>query len=64
MHPRSCALGEPTTQKLEMKTMDSTNDGGPNSVRIGQYREEEEFTPTPIYFEYVKVGKTKASVGG
>jgi hypothetical protein len=56
--------GEPETTKLEMKTRDFTNDGEANSVRIGQYRAEESFTPTPDYFEFVKVGKTKASVGG
>lgn len=55
--------GAPETTKLEMATRDFTNDGEANSVRIGQYRAEENFTPSPTYFEYVKVGKTKASVG-
>src|SRR4029077_14759878 len=31
-------MGEPESEKLEMATRDFTNDGAPNSVRIGQYR--------------------------
>lgn len=55
---------EPETEKLEMSTWDFSNDGEANTVRIGQYRKAEAFTPTPFYFEFVKAGKTKASVGG
>jgi hypothetical protein len=57
-------LGEPEATKLNMETRDSSNDGEANSIRIGQYRREESFVPSPTYFEFVKAGMTKASVGG
>lgn len=56
--------GELPAKKLEMETMDFSNDGHSNSLRIGQYRKAGSFEAAPIYYEFVKVGKTKAAVGG
>lgn len=52
------------TFKLEMATRDSSNNGGNNSFRIGQYRKAGMFEVGSIYFQFIKVGSTKASVGG
>lgn len=51
------------TNKLEMQTVDSTNNKGPNSVRIGQYRAAGMFEVGSVYYEFVKVGTTRESVG-
>jgi hypothetical protein len=54
----------PETEKLEMETMDSSNNEGLNSVRIGQYRQVGMFETATVYYEFVKVGTTRESVGG
>jgi hypothetical protein len=55
---------EPESERLEMATMDRSNDEGPNSVRIGQYRKAGMFDEGSIYYRFVKVGTTRESVGG
>ncbi|HEV7561872.1 MAG TPA: heparin lyase I family protein [Solirubrobacterales bacterium] len=53
------------TFKLEMATRDSSNNAGNNSFRIGQYRKAGMIKEAAsIYFQFIKVGSTKASVGG
>jgi hypothetical protein len=55
-------LKEAETQRLAMKTMDSSNSGGPNSARIMQYREAGMFQNGSVYFGALKVGTTLAAV--
>jgi Polysaccharide lyase len=50
--------------RLEMQTMDSSNDEGANAAKIMQYREEGMFDSASVYFGALKVGTTRASVGG
>jgi hypothetical protein len=53
------------TFKLEMATRDSSNNGGNNSFRIGQYRKAAAIKESAsLYYEFIKVGTSKASVGG
>ena len=52
------------TERLNMKTMDSSNNGGANAAKIMQYREAGMFDSATVYFGALKVGKTRASVGG
>jgi hypothetical protein len=52
------------TEHLAMKTMDSSNNGGPNSAKIANYRLKGMFSSMTIYFGALRVGKTRASVGG
>ncbi len=54
---------QPETEKLEMETADYTN-YGTDSVRIGQYREVNMFEVGTVYYQFVKVGTTRESVGG
>jgi hypothetical protein len=51
------------TQQLEMKTVDSSNGGGTNSVRISQYRQKGMFQTATVYWGGVKVGTSRAAVG-
>ena len=51
------------TTKLGMKTMDSSNNGGPNYAKIMQYREVGMFQTGTVYFGSLKVGTTRTSVG-
>jgi hypothetical protein len=55
---------EEPTQKLVMATRDASNDGGANSFRMAQYRAAGMFDTASLYFQFLKVGETKASVGG
>ena len=55
---------EAPTQRLEMATMDSSNDESPNYVKISNYREAGMFESGAVYFDGLKVGETRASVGG
>ena len=55
---------EEPTQKLFMATRDASNNGGANSFRMAQYRKAGMFEVGTLYFQFMKVGKTKASVGG
>jgi hypothetical protein len=52
------------TSHLGMKTMDSSNGGGLNSVRISQYREAGMFQTATVYWAGVKLGTSRAAVGG
>ena len=55
---------EPQTDHLELETMDATNDGGPNSAKIMQYRMADMFQSASVYFGALKVGATRAAVEG
>lgn len=55
---------EPATKKLEMQTVDASDNGGVNSIRFGQYRKAGMFEVGSLYFDFAKVGTTKESVGG
>jgi hypothetical protein len=52
------------TQHLEMKTVDSSNNGGANAAKIMQYRKAGMFQTASVYFGALKVGASRASVGG
>jgi hypothetical protein len=57
--------GDPAeTQRLEMATMDKSNNGGPNSAKIMQYREAGMFSSATVYFGALKIGETRESVAG
>jgi Polysaccharide lyase len=53
----------PATTKLEMATMDSSNNGGPNSAKIMQYRQLGMFENGTMYFSGLQVGASRSSVG-
>jgi Polysaccharide lyase len=55
---------EPETAHLEIPTMDSSNDAGPNSAKIMQYRMKDMFSTASVYFGALKLGSTRASVEG
>lgn len=55
---------EAPTQRLEMATMDSSNDEGSNYAKISNYREVGMFESGTVYFSGLEVGETRASVGG
>jgi hypothetical protein len=50
--------------RLAMETMDSSNNEGANAAKIMQYREAGMFDSASVYFGPLRVGKTRASVGG
>jgi hypothetical protein len=50
------------TTRLMMSTMDSSNDGGPNNVRIEQYRALGQFEVGTVYFGPLRVGPTREDV--
>lgn len=51
--------------KANAETMNGTNNGGPNNVRIAQYRQKGIIPGTAtVYFDGLKIGTTRASVGG
>ncbi len=52
------------TPRLQMQTMDSSNDGGANAAKIMQYREAGMFESASVYFGPLKLGTTRESVGG
>jgi hypothetical protein len=52
------------TEHLAMQTMDKSNNGGANSAKIANYREKGMFASLTVYFGALRVGKTRASVGG
>jgi Polysaccharide lyase len=53
-----------SSTRLSMQTMDPSNDGGPNSAKIMQYREAGMFASASVYFGPLKLGTTRESVGG
>jgi hypothetical protein len=54
----------PATTKLEMQTMDSSNNGGPNSAKIMQYREAGMFNTGTVFFGPLSLGDSRESVEG
>lgn len=55
----------PATEHLAMATMDSSNNGASgNAAKIMNYREAGMFASTTIYFGGLRIGTTRASVGG
>lgn len=56
--------GHAATPRLEMATMDSSNNGGPNSAKIMQYREAGMFDTGTVYFGGLAIGASRASVEG
>ncbi|HEU5115583.1 MAG TPA: heparin lyase I family protein [Isosphaeraceae bacterium] len=51
--------------KQNTETMNRTNNGGNNNVRIAQYRQKGIIPGTAtVYFDGLKIGTTRASVGG
>ena len=55
---------EPETQRLQMRTMDHLNDGGPNFFVLQNYREAGMFPSLTLYQGETRVGTTRASVEG
>jgi Polysaccharide lyase len=53
-----------STQRLNMKTMDSSNDGGSNFAVIQNYRKVGMFESVTVYHGPMKIGTTRSSVGG
>ncbi len=53
-----------SSTRLSMQTMDSSNDGAPNAAKIMQYREAGMFNSASTYFGPLKLGTTRAAVGG
>jgi Polysaccharide lyase len=52
------------TQHLAMATMDSSNDGQPNSIYLQSYRKKGMFPSLTVYHGPLTIGTTRASVGG
>jgi Polysaccharide lyase len=52
------------TERLTMKTMDSSNNGGANAAKLMNYREAGMFESATVYFGALKVGLSRASVDG
>jgi hypothetical protein len=50
------------TRRLKMATRDQSNNRGPNSARIAQYRRAGMFNVGTLYFGPLRVGPTRASV--
>ncbi len=50
--------------RLEMQTMDNSNDSGANSIRASQYRQAGMFEVGTVYFGPVLFGTSRAAVGG
>jgi hypothetical protein len=53
-----------STERLAMKTMDASNNGGANAAKIMQYRQVGMFSTASVYFGALRLGKTRVSVGG
>jgi hypothetical protein len=56
--------GHPATTKLEMETMDASNNQGANAAKIMQYRQVNQFDTGTLYFGPLLLGTTRQSVGG
>ncbi len=52
------------TQRLEMATMDSSNNERPNYAKISNYRDVGMFDSLTVYFSGLQIGTTRASVDG
>jgi hypothetical protein len=55
---------EGATTRLQMQTLDSSNEGGPNFAVIQSYRKKGMFDTLTIYQGPMRLGETRASVGG
>jgi hypothetical protein len=55
---------EATTQRLAMKTMDASNNGGPNEMAIQSYRKLGMFESVTLFQGPGRLGTTRTSVGG
>jgi hypothetical protein len=53
---------EAQTTRLEMATMDSSNNGGANAAKIMQYRAVNMFQSASIYFQPLVVGTSRSAV--
>lgn len=54
---------ESPTQRLNMKTMDASNNGGANAAYLQNYRAPNWIESVTIYHGPMEIGKTRASVG-
>jgi hypothetical protein len=54
----------PPTTRLEMRTMDASNDGGPNFAAVQSYREAGMFGSVTLYQGPMLLGETRSSVEG
>jgi hypothetical protein len=52
------------TQHLAMQTMDRSNNAEPNSIYLMSYRKKGMFPSLTVYHGPLRIGKTRASVGG
>jgi hypothetical protein len=52
------------TQHLAMQTMDSSNDGAPNSIYLQQYRKKGMFSSLTIFQGPLTIGTSREAVGG
>ncbi|HSC20817.1 MAG TPA: heparin lyase I family protein, partial [Solirubrobacterales bacterium] len=52
------------TSHLEMATMDSSNNGGPNSIILQSYRKAGMFSSVTVFEGPLTIGKTRAAVIG
>jgi Polysaccharide lyase len=50
--------------RLYMRTADSPNDGGPNHAKMSVYMQRGMFNSVTMYHSALRVGRTRASVGG
>jgi hypothetical protein len=50
--------------RLHMRTVDSANDGGPNHAKFSVYMQRGMFKSVTMYHSALRVGRTRASVGG
>ena len=54
----------PPTTRLQMATMDSSNNGGPNALYLQQYRKAGMYSSLTTYEGPLLIGPTRESVGG
>jgi hypothetical protein len=55
-------LHEAETTRLQMQTMDGSNDAAPNAAKIMQYREEGMFSSASVFFGPLSLGTSRTSV--
>jgi polysaccharide lyase-like protein len=55
---------EPPTRRLAMRTLDSSNYEKPNSIYLQSYRKRKMFPSVTLYQGPLRIGPTRASVGG
>jgi hypothetical protein len=51
------------TQRLDMQTMDSSNNALPNSIYLQSYRKKGMFSSLTVFHGPLKIGTTRASIG-